>query len=85
VTTIVTPADMAASPWRQGMDENALITSVLQARLDEIIGRMQKIQRVIKASRQPASRLELMELKDLGLEYARIIEQLTDLPDAGPD
>jgi hypothetical protein len=67
------------------MDENVLITPVLEARLEEIIGRMQKIQRAIKASRQPASRLELIELKSLGLEYSRIIEQLTDLPDAGPD
>jgi hypothetical protein len=46
---------------------------------------MQKIQRSIKASRQPATRLELMKLRDLGGEYARIIEQLTELPDAGPD
>ena len=57
----------------------------LHARLEEIIRRMQKIQRSIRASRQPASRLELMELRDLGVEYACIIEHLTDSPDAVPD
>lgn len=67
------------------MDEHLLTAPEVQARLEEIIRRMQKIQRSIQASRQPATRLELMELRDLGLEYSRIIEQLTDLPDAGPD
>jgi hypothetical protein len=51
-----------------------------QDRLEEIITRMQKIQRTIKASRQPASMLELMELKDLGREYARIIEEISNSP-----
>jgi hypothetical protein len=67
------------------LNENLLTAPELQERLEEIIRRMQKIQRSIQASRQPASRLELMELRDLGLEYARIIEQLSDLPDASPD
>ena len=67
------------------MDENLLTPPELQERLEEIIRRMQKIQHSIEASRQPASRLELMELRDLGGEYAHIIEQLTDLSDAGPD
>jgi hypothetical protein len=67
------------------MHDNVLTTSELQARLEEIIRCMQKIQQSIKASRQPATRLELMKLRDLGGEYARIIEQLTDLPDTGPD
>jgi len=49
-----------------------------QQRLEAVIGRMQKIQRAIKASRQPASMLELMELKELGNEYARIIERLAN-------
>ncbi len=66
------------------MDENLLTAPELQERLEEIIRRMQKIQRSIQASRQPASRLELKELRDLGLEYARIIEQLSDSPDASP-
>lgn len=66
-------------------NENLLTAAELQERLEEIIRRMQKIQRSIRASRQPASRLELMELRDLGGEYARIIEQLTGLADTGPD
>jgi hypothetical protein len=49
-----------------------------QQRLESVIKRMQKIQRAIKASRQPASMLELMELKDLGNEYARIVERLAN-------
>lgn len=48
--------------------------------LERIIGRMQKIQRAIKASRQPASMLELEELKSLGREYARVIERMTKPP-----
>jgi hypothetical protein len=48
-------------------------------RLEDIIRRMQKIQRAIKASRQPASMLELAELKSLGTEYARIVERLEKL------
>jgi hypothetical protein len=49
-----------------------------QQRLETVIKRMQKIQRAIKASRQPASMLELTELKELGNEYARIIERLAN-------
>ena len=49
--------------------------------LERIIGRMQKIQRAIKVSRQPASMLELEELKALGREYARIIDRLANEPD----
>ena len=67
------------------LNENLLTAAELQERLEEIIRRMQKIQRSIRASRQPASRLELMELRDLGVEYACIIEHLTDSPDAVPD
>jgi division protein CdvB (Snf7/Vps24/ESCRT-III family) len=74
----------ANSPETRVLNNNLLTAAELQDRLEEIIRRMQKIQRSIQASRQPASRLELMELRDLGGEYARIIEQLSDLPDAGP-
>jgi hypothetical protein len=41
---------------------------------------MQSIQRALKASGQPASMGELSELKKLGREYARIIEQLANEP-----
>jgi hypothetical protein len=44
---------------------------------------MQKIQRAIKASKQPASMLELMELKQLGMEYARIVDRMANTPDSG--
>jgi hypothetical protein len=54
------------------------LTGDLQDRLAAIIERMQKIQRAIKASGQPASLRELAELKDLGEEYARIIERLAN-------
>jgi hypothetical protein len=46
------------------------------ARLEAIIRRMLKIQRAVKASRQPASMLELDELKSLGREYARTVARL---------
>ncbi len=48
--------------------------------LERIIRRMQKIQRAMKAARQPASMLELEELKELGREYARVIERLANDP-----
>jgi hypothetical protein len=41
---------------------------------------MQEIQRAIQASHQPASMLELEELKALGREYARIIDRLANDP-----
>ena len=48
-------------------------------RLEEIIRRMLKIQRAMKASRQPASMLELAELKSLGTEYALTVARLATL------
>jgi len=55
----------------------------LQEQLEGVITRMQSIQRAIKSSGQPASMFELQELKDLGRQYARIIDNLAELP-AGP-
>jgi len=52
-----------------------------QQRLEKVIARMQAIQRAIKSSGQPASMFELQELKDLGVEYARIIDSLESTPD----
>lgn len=49
--------------------------------LERIIRRMQRIQRAIKAARQPASMLELEELQALGREYARIIDRMANDPD----
>jgi hypothetical protein len=48
--------------------------------LERIVARMQKIQRNLRASRQPASMLELEELKELGRAYARIVDRLADGP-----
>jgi len=51
-----------------------------QEQLERVITRMQAIQRAIKSSGQPASMFELQELKDLGREYARIIDDLAAFP-----
>jgi hypothetical protein len=55
-----------------------------QEKLERVIARMQAIQRAIKSSGQPASLFELQELKDLGREYARIIDDLAGLPAGQP-
>jgi len=55
-----------------------------QEKLEQIIARMQAIQRAIKSSGQPASLFELQELKDLGREYARVIDDLAALPGGPP-
>ena len=52
-----------------------------QERLEQVIARMQTIQRAIRASGQPASMFELQELKDLGIEYAHLVEALSDAID----
>ena len=54
--------------------------SEAQEQLEKVIARMQAIQRAIKSSGQPASMFELQELKDLGGQYARIIDSLGGLP-----
>ena len=46
--------------------------------LERVIARMQVIQRAIGASGQPASMFELQELKDLGREYARLVDELAN-------
>ena len=54
----------------------------LLSRLDQIVNRMQDIQRRIKSVGAPPSLLEIGELKELGLEYAEIIKRLKDRQDA---
>jgi endonuclease III len=54
-----------------------------QEQLERVIARMQAIQTAIKASGQPASMFELEELKGLGREYARLVDDLTNTS-AGP-
>ena len=55
-------------------------TEKAQQRLEKIILRMQTIQKAIKASSQPPSMLELSELKELGNEYAQIVDFLANHP-----
>ena len=50
--------------------------SQLLSRLEQIVNRMQDIQRAISSVAAPPSLLEIGELKDLGLEYADIIQRL---------
>ena len=52
----------------------------IQEKLEQVIARMQAIQRAIKASGQPASMFELQELKDLGRDYARLVDALANSP-----
>jgi hypothetical protein len=48
----------------------------LLSRLDQIVNRMQDIQQAIKSVGSPPSLLEIGELKELGLEYAEIVDRL---------
>jgi hypothetical protein len=48
----------------------------LVSRLEEIVNRMQVIQRAIKSVDAPPSMLEIGELKELGREYAEIVDRL---------
>jgi hypothetical protein len=54
-----------------------------ERQLEDIIRRMQAVQRAISASGQPPSMFELTELKQLGREYARIVEQLANAQGSG--
>ena len=60
------------------MTGGVLERAVLQDRLESLIERMQYLQRAIRSSGQPATSGELAELKKLGIEYAEIIELLTE-------
>jgi hypothetical protein len=62
------------------MESKQLNADAAQERLGKIIRRMKKIQKAIKASGQPPSMLELSELKELGNEYARIVDFLANHP-----
>ena len=54
----------------------------LLSRLDQIVNRMQDIQRAIRSVGAPPSLLEIGELKELGQEYAEIIGRLKNHQDA---
>lgn len=62
------------------MEEAFRARGEAEAELERIIGRMQELQRAIATTGQPASFLQLEELRELGREYARIVERLGTLP-----
>jgi hypothetical protein len=56
----------------------------LQLQIDQVIERLQEVQRHIAGSRQPASRIELQTLQELGRSYAQLHSQLQDWYDIAP-
>lgn len=50
----------------------------LELCIADVIRKLQKIQRAIRSTRQPASMLELERLKALGEEYAKLVEKLSE-------
>ena len=56
---------------KPGHDCTAILT-----RLEGLVERMQKIQRQIAATGEPASRFEIEMLQELGREYAVLVAQL---------
>lgn len=52
----------------------------LEKRISELIEELQRIQKTIRSTGQPASMLELGRLKELGSEYSRLIEELGENP-----
>ena len=57
----------------------------LQMQIDQVIGRLQKIQRYIAGSRQPATRIELERLQELGRSYEQLQRQLQDWYRSAPN
>lgn len=62
------------------MEETFRARGEAEAGLERVIDRMQALQRAIRTAGQPASFLQLEELRELGREYARIVERLGVLP-----
>ena len=62
------------------MEGSTHISCEAEQDLERVVSRMKQIQRDISRTIHPASILQLEELKELGREYARIIERLADLP-----
>ncbi|MGA7980031.1 MAG: hypothetical protein WCA32_07355 [Chromatiaceae bacterium] len=63
-----------------GDSEDALL-----AEIERVIGRMQKIQREIRASGQPVSMLEIGRLMALGREYAELTARLEAADESARD
>lgn len=51
-------------------------TSGILEEIEALIARMQAIQRAIAGTGEPASRLEIEELKELGRRYAQLVARL---------
>ena len=66
----------AQSPVRRCEMKNR--EAELQMQIEQVIGRLQKIQRYIAGSRQPATRIELERLQELGRSYEQLQRQLQD-------
>ncbi|MGB5260256.1 MAG: hypothetical protein WBO34_07000 [Gammaproteobacteria bacterium] len=62
------------------MEDYLRIMGEAERDLERVVSRMKQIQRDISRSSQPASIMQLEELKELGREYARIIDRLGNLP-----
>ena len=53
----------------------------LRLQIDDIIDRLKVVQKTIAGSRQPASRFELEELKELGKRYTALNRELQNFVD----
>ena len=62
------------------MDDHLRIMGEAEEDLERVVSRMRQIQRDISRLGHPASIMQLEELKELGSEYARIVDRLADLP-----
>lgn len=53
------------------------------AQINLVLARIKKLQGDIAATDEPASQLEIAELKELGKEYAALVQQLETSGDTG--
>ena len=58
------------------MDDGLRVMAEVEKDLERVVSRMKQIQRDIGRTVHPASVMQLDELKELGREYARIIDRL---------
>jgi hypothetical protein len=65
------------------MEDYLRIMGEAEKDLERVVSRMKQIQRDISRSGHPASIMQIEELKELGMEYARIVDRLGNLP-GGP-
>lgn len=65
------------------MEDYLRIMGEAERDLERVVSRMKQVQRDISRSGHPASIMQIEELKQLGSEYARIIDRLAN-PPGGP-